>query len=49
MNSLLDPRESYFRNRVTALMTKNTFMKSFNKSKPAPVVEIKTEIVAVNK
>jgi len=30
-------------------MTKNTVMKSFNKSKPAPVAEIKTEIVAVNK
>jgi len=47
MNSLLDPRESYFRNRVTALMAKNTVMKSFNKPKPVPVVETKTEIVTV--
>lgn len=28
MNSLGDPRESYFKNKVTSLMTKQTVIKS---------------------
>ena len=29
MNTTMDPRESYFKNKVTTLMGKNTVMKSF--------------------
>lgn len=29
MNTCLDPRESYFRSKVTALMAKNTVRKTF--------------------
>lgn len=29
MNTMMDPRESYFKNKVTSLMGKNTVMKSF--------------------
>jgi hypothetical protein len=38
MNSLVDRRESYFRNKVTALMAKNTVIKTFNKPKIEPQV-----------
>lgn len=31
MNSVLDFRESYFKNKVTSLMTKNTVVKSLSK------------------
>ena len=33
MNTCLDPRESYFKSKVTALMAKNTVRKTF-KNKP---------------
>ncbi len=44
MNSLLDIRQSFFKNRVTTLMSRPTVIKSLNKPKPmskkniAPVV-----------
>jgi hypothetical protein len=41
MNTCLDPRESYFRSKVTALMAKNTVRKTF-KSKQE-ILEIKKE------
>ncbi len=41
MNSLVDRRESYFRNKVTALMAKNTVIKTFNKPKAEPQVVAK--------
>lgn len=31
MNSLMDIRESYFKNKVTSLMMKNTVVKTLNK------------------
>lgn len=31
MNSVLDFRESYFKNKVTSLMTKNTVVKTLSK------------------
>jgi hypothetical protein len=35
MNTSLDPREPYFRSKVTALMAKNTVRKTF-KASPNP-------------
>jgi hypothetical protein len=32
MNSLADPRESYFKNKVTSLMTKQTVIKSLKQN-----------------
>lgn len=40
MNTCLDPRESYFRSKVTALMAKNTVRKTFKakqEESPKPV------------
>lgn len=31
MNSIMDVRESYFKNKVTSLMTKNTVVKTLTK------------------
>lgn len=32
MNSIVDVRESYFKNKVTSLMMKNTVVKTLNKA-----------------
>ena len=36
MNTCLDPRESYFRSKVTALMAKNTVRKTFKAKQEEP-------------
>ena len=36
MNTCLDPRESYFRSKVTALMAKNTVRKTFKSKQEEP-------------
>jgi hypothetical protein len=41
MNSILDPREAYFRNRVTNLLSKGTVVKALN-NKPQPKEELKS-------
>jgi len=41
MNTLVDPRESYFRNKVTALLAKNTVIKTLNKPKPEIITPAK--------
>lgn len=47
MNTCLDPRESYFRSKVTALMAKNTVRKTFKakQEEPPKPVEAKQEEV----
>lgn len=47
MNSIMDIRESYFKNKVTSLMTKNTVVKTLSKppmAKKAKPLEISADI-----
>ena len=58
MNSVMDVRESYFKNKVTSLMTKNTVVKTLTKppmakkEKPLEITakeELKPDIRIVEK
>ena len=46
MNSVMDVRESYFKNKVTSLMTKNTVVKTLTKP-PMAKKEKPLEITAL--
>lgn len=48
MNTSMDPREPYFRSKVTALMAKNTVRKTF-KASPNPESAQKPEVNVVLK
>lgn len=49
MNSLLDVRQSYFKNKLTSLMMKGNVVKSLSKPPPMTKKEKPLEVIAEEK